>query len=232
MSLSDEVDDVRMPEDGVWRIGPGHDPFETRRPLTPDELDDPSVGNRFDSPLGNYSVLYFGSSLEVCFGETLARFRPDPTLAELVTEDWAELGFLPPGEIAADWRRSRLAVRARPANDDAVFLDIESLATRSTLVRLLARDLAGLGVSDLDVPTIRGGDRRVTRLISYWAHVQLNEDSTYRYAGLRYLSRLSTKWECWGVFDRTSTEELERRTIRADTPELRKVAKAFNLQVF
>ena len=62
---------------------PGHDPFETRPPLSPDELDDPSVGNRFDSPLGNYSVLYFGTSLEVCFGETLAAFGLTPPSATL-----------------------------------------------------------------------------------------------------------------------------------------------------
>ena len=140
---------------------------------------------------------------------------------------------MPPGEIAADWRRRRLAVLARTADEEALFLDVEALETRSALVRLLAPALARLGISDLDIPTIRGRDRRVNMAdISYWAWREVNEDASFRYAGLRYLSRLSTEWECWAVFDRVATVELERRTLRAEMTELRKVAADFNLRVF
>lgn len=228
----DEVDEVRLPRPGVWRIGPGHDPFETRPALTADELSSPRGGNRFDSPLGNYSVLYFGTTLEACFGETLARFRPDLTLSSIVTDDWSELGFMSPGEVAADWRHRRLAVRAKASGDGALFLDVESLVTRSTLARHLGPALGVLGVSDLDVPVVRGGDRRVTRLISHWAWGRVNDDSNHRYAGLRYLSRLRTEWECWALFDRVPTVELARGTIKAENPALRKVAKLYDLRVF
>lgn len=39
-----------------------------------------TAGDRFDSPAGDYAVSYFGSTLEACFGETMARFRPSPVL--------------------------------------------------------------------------------------------------------------------------------------------------------
>jgi hypothetical protein len=228
--VSNGVVDVRLPKGGVWRIGPGHDPFEIRALLTPAELNSPTSGNRFDSPAGNYGVLYFGTTPEVCFGETLARFRPDPNLASVV-EEWSHLGFMPPGEIAADWRAKRLLVRAT-IPDGARFLDIESAKTRTALFREIGPYFGALGVSELDVAAVRGPDRRVTRLVSYWAWSQVDAGGTPRYAGVRYLSRLESNWECWAVFDRVPITELARGTIRETNPDLRRVAKLFDLRVF
>lgn len=191
------------------------------------------MGNRFDSPLGDYSVLYFGTTLETCFGETLARLRPDTKLARLVKGDWSDLGFLLPGEVAAVWRHSRLAVRVRPADESALFLDVESFATRRSLSRRLAPVLAALGLEELDVAAIRGADRRLTRIISYWAWNQRSpDDESYRWAGLRYLSRLNSAWECWALFSRVSTVELERRAISAEMPALKTIAAAYELRIF
>jgi hypothetical protein len=94
----------------VWRIGRGPDPLEIRDALPPEDLDRPGVGNRFDSPLGDYEVLYFSSSLEGCFGETLARFRPDLEVMELIKDEWQERGFMEVGGVPAEWRYKRLAV--------------------------------------------------------------------------------------------------------------------------
>lgn len=74
----------------------GPDPFAAPAPLSLDELNDPRAGNRFDSPLGAYRVLYLSSQLEGCFGETLSRFRPDPRLVELVRDEWGEQGMSGP----------------------------------------------------------------------------------------------------------------------------------------
>ena len=71
---------VRAPSGGVWRIGRAPDPLSASGPLRRSELDSPKTGNRFDSPFGAYRVRYFASRLEGCYGETLARFRPDVTL--------------------------------------------------------------------------------------------------------------------------------------------------------
>jgi hypothetical protein len=118
---NDDVETSKLPEGGVWRIGPATDPYEIRPPLSPEDLNSPKTGNRFDSPVGNYSVVYFATKLEGCFGETLARCRPDPTLPAAFQGEWSTRGFMLPGEIPADWRHRRLAVRARAAMPGAIF---------------------------------------------------------------------------------------------------------------
>jgi hypothetical protein len=78
------------------------------------DLADTRAGNRFDSFLGNYSVLYFGASLEVCFGETLNRYRRDPALA-FIDDEWEKLGFMPRGTVPADWRHRRTSAPLKGA---------------------------------------------------------------------------------------------------------------------
>ncbi|HZZ95628.1 MAG TPA: RES family NAD+ phosphorylase, partial [Jatrophihabitantaceae bacterium] len=164
--------------------------------LTSDQEASPTAGNRFDST--EFGVVYFGTTQECCFGETLARFRPSLQLAEMVKDDWKQ--FMHPGQLPADWRDRRAMVRAVAAPQE-VFLDVEAIKTREYLQKHLALGLSALGASDLDVSVIRGHDRRVTRLISAWAYHAVDEDGIARYAGVRYLSRLNTDWECWAAFD-------------------------------
>ena len=215
----------------MWRIGPATDPYAVQSPLQIDELNSPKAGHRFDSPLGNYAVLYFATRLEGCFGETLARFRPDLSLAARIKDDWEARGFMAPSNIPADWRHRRVAVRACCTDDSVQFLDVESAVTRATLAWELASSLSAYGVGDLDVAAIRSGDRRLTRAVSLWAWSQLTEDGNSPYAGIRYLSRLDSDWECWAIFDRVPTRELERRQITPQMVALRTVAGLWKLTV-
>lgn len=221
--------DVRAPR-GIWRIGRAPDPLARRSPLPPEDLDRPQVGNRFDSALGIYSVLYFGSSLEACYGEVLARFRPDLELVAAIREDWEERGFMPPGAVPADWRQRRIAVRV-DLETDMRFLDVESLEARELLRRELAPMLAFWGHEDLDVSVVRGKDRRVTRYISQWAYDRRDEDGEPVYGGVRYLSRLSSEWECWAVFPDVPIRERERITIGHGDEALQRVAKRYGLTI-
>jgi RES domain len=221
----------QLSDDGIWRVGRSPDPYEIRPALTAEELNHPKVGNRFDSPIGNYGVLYFGTELEACFGETLARFRPSIGLAEIARGEWSDMGLMAPGTVPADWRQRRLAVRAT-TQEDVNFLDVEELGTREVLNKELGAALATLGVTDLDVSVIRSGDRRITRLISLWAWSQTDDEGEYRFGGLCYLSRINTDWECWALFSRTATTELERRVIPRNTPELEHVADMYGITVF
>jgi hypothetical protein len=226
---------VQAPDDGFWRVGRAPDPLEVGPPLARDELDDPKLGNRWDSPVGDYRVVYFGSEPVVCYGETLARFRPDPALAKVLSEEKDD-SFMHAGELPADWRLRRLAVRATPADsplmvslfpDGVLFLDVEAIETREHLRRELGDVLAFYGYDDLDVAVVRGSDRRITRWISYYAH-----SLRPRVAGIRYLSRLSSEWECWGVFDFVELTELERRTILRTDTDLLEIAGIYGLAVF
>jgi hypothetical protein len=171
------VEAVAAPDEGVWRIGRAPDPLAASRPLSPSLLDNKSTGNRFDSPTGAYRVLYFSTTLDGCYGETLARFRPDPQILSLVETEWDELGFMQVG----------------------------------------------------DVPTVRGGDRRVTRWIGQWAYDQTTDSGEPRFAGIRYVSRLSSEWECWAVFDDVSITEMNRRPILAQDEAFLRIAKRYRL---
>jgi len=55
----------------------------------------------------NYGVLYLGTDLQACFGETLARLRPSVSLIAVVQEEWSERGFMPVGTIPAAWRHGK-----------------------------------------------------------------------------------------------------------------------------
>ncbi len=223
---------VPPPTGGLWRVGRSPDPLRFGEPLEPGLLESRTTGNRFDSPTGDYRVCYFATTLEACFGETLSRFRPDPGLSATADEE----GFMALGEVPADWRHRRLAVRAIATPNDSVptirFLDVEAAETRALLRDELGELLAYHGYSDLDVPTIRGADRRITRWIGRWAYEQRDSENRLRFAGIRYLSRLSSEWECWALFDDVSLDELQRRPIARDESTLTRVAELYGLTIF
>lgn len=152
------------PGEGVWRVGRSPDPISFANPLPADLLDDSRLGNRFDSPTQTYRVSYFSSTIEGCYGETLARFRPD--------------------------------------------------------------------YEDLDVAIVRGADRRITRWIGKWAYDQRDDDGLPVFAGVRYLSRLNSDWECWAVFEHAQIEEVERKPILRTDTGLANVARLYDLTVF
>jgi hypothetical protein len=140
------------------------------------------------------------------------------------------------GEVPADWRHRRLAVRVTPQPSDAIptlrFLDVEAAETRAVLRNEIGELLAYYGYSNLDVPTVRGADRRVTRWIGRWAYEQRDSDGRLRFAGIRYLSRLSSEWECWALFEDVALDEQERRPITRDDHALKRLADLYGLTVF
>ncbi len=230
MSPSPSV--VVPPKAGLWRVGRSPDPLRFSDPPDPDLLDCPSAGNRFDSPTKDYRVCYFASTLDGCFGETLSRFRPNPRLAAAAQEE----GFMSTGEVPADWRHRRLAIRVTPTPSSRLptirFLDVEAAETRAVLRDELGELLAFYGYTDLDIPTVRGGDRRITRWIGRWAYNQRDEEDRPVFAGLRYLSRLSSEWECWAVFEDVALIEQELRPILRHDEALSRVASLYGLTVF
>jgi len=221
--------EVGPPKGGLWRVARGDNPLAVRTDAAGNVV---TGGNRFDPVSLHYGVLYFGSDLNVCFGETLARFRPKIELLALVHQEWEGLGFMAVGAVAADWRQRRSAVHVSfPA--ELRFLDAESPQTHQFLRHELALGLSSIGLDDLDVATVRGSDRRLTQLISEWAYMA-EEDGGPRYAGIRYESRIRSGWECWALFDDEDLEieVLESLSITPDMPALIEVADLFELQVF
>jgi hypothetical protein len=225
-----EAQECRAPAGGLWRIGRGDNPLEVRLP-DPQTLKSTSAGNRFDSPDGSFGVLYFATELSGCFAETLARFRPSLAVQAVVEEEWRRRGFMEVGGVPAEWRQRRTAVRVE-IPPEWKFLDIESRHTYQFLRGEIALGLAALGYQDLDVPTVRGHDRRVTRLISDWAYHARDERDHPLYGGIRYLSRIDSGWELWVVFDDVPLQPVETKPILPETEELKKLAAEFGLKVF
>ncbi len=142
------------------------------------------------------------------------------------------MGYMKIGSVPADWRIRRSAVRVALARD-AVFLDVEDPQTHEALTFRMAARLAVLDVDRLDVPTVRGPRRDITREISDWACWAFQEDSDIPpYAGIRYLSRINTAWECWAVFEDVDVNPLETKPITLDMPDLQKIAEFYRLQIF
>jgi hypothetical protein len=52
------------------------------------------------------------------------------------------------------------------------------------------------------------------------------------FAGIRYLSRLSSDWECWALFEDVALNEQERRPIPRDEEALSRIAGLYGLTVF
>ncbi len=49
---------------------------------------------------------------------------------------------------------------------------------------------------------------------------------------MRYLSRLSSEWECWALFENVTLDEQERRPIPRDDEALLRIADLYGLTVF
>jgi hypothetical protein len=175
--------------------------------------------------------VYFASSLQACYGETLARHRPKPELAALVADEWQRLHHFPPALLPSDWRARRVAVHVSGVEGSRGrrFLNVEAPQTHQVLRLALAPELGELGYADLDVAAVRGPDRRLTRLIAGWARQQRDSAGGSRFAGLRYLSRLNNEWECWAIFDDLALIEPVERHIHVDDPELLAVCRLFGL---
>ncbi|NUK00750.1 RES domain-containing protein [Streptomyces lunaelactis] len=116
--------------------------------------------------------------------------------------------------------------------DQRPFIDVEDPASHAVLTEALAVVLATLGADRLDVPTVRGCDRRVTRAVSQWIHDQADDHGRRTYAGVRYLSKIDSTWECWAVFDDTVIACQEIRTITRSMPEIRSIQDLFGILIY
>lgn len=224
--MADDVAVARAPADGLWRVGK-NPPLVVTAPSA-EMLLGPRDGCRYDVP--DVEILYFASDLEGCFGEVLAPLRPS-ALAALVDEEWGQSGKIRPGFVNAGWRHRRTAVHVQVDRGEE-FLDVEALETHQVLRDELATGLAALGVTDLDVGAVRGPDKRATRLIADWAFNAQRADGGYRFAGIRYCSRLESGWVCWALFPDVQLDSVRAFTIEREMPELAKVAARYGLHVY
>lgn len=213
---------ARIPKNGLWRVQ-----HSAGTPPPPEPLDTSATrtsGNRFDAPDGEYEVRYYSTTETGCFAETLARFRPNPGLAELVRAEWAKNQFMDPGAIPADWRAKRELIRVVPGEGNA-FLDFDHSITLVSFRKSLADVLEPYYRGDLDLSVVKSPDRRISRTVGLWVY-----DNT-GYSGIRYTSRLGNNYINWAVFDRAQLETVETLAIHKDHPKLKTIAESYELTI-
>lgn len=115
--------------------------------------------------------------------------------------------------------------------DPLPFVDVEDPDTHEFLTSAMAPQLDALGVSVLDVATVRGPNRAVTRAISTWIYAATDANGAPEYSGVRYMSRLGNH-ECWAVFDETELQVRQRKGLELNNEALQRVARSFGLRIF
>jgi hypothetical protein len=213
--------------------------------------EDGTFGNRFDDPSAEhgrdpaerYRAIYCATTAASAFGETLARFRPSiELLAKLRTIDDDEpleeqlVGALDPldsqsGLVPADWRLRRL-LATTILDPDLRFVDLAAPATHQYLRDVMAPDIASLGLTDLDLSTVTGPQRRLTQRCARHIYDLRDPAGTGVFAGVRYISRLNPDWECWAGFaDRMVHAPGVPAPVFPDDPDLLSVCRLFRLSV-
>ena len=211
----------------IYRVGRNRRLLQFSQ-ITPEDATLPRAGNRFDVPGG--AVLYAGSTVEACYAETLARYRPSPKIREIVRGE--DPGFMVAGGVPQDWRLQR-SVAQVAADHPLPFLDVESPETLEFLSRELSRDLVSLGYeANLDFSDICNRDRRLSRAVAAHAYTASQADGSPLYSGIRYASRLNPQWECWAIFDGTEVRLTAQRAIELRDEDLKAVEQLFGLRIF
>lgn len=221
---------VKSPESGLWRVAYRVDPLGFSVPLDADRLLSSRGPNRFDSPVGDFSVLYAGTTQEGCFVETIARFRKDTHLPPEIEEEFDKHGWMAIGSVPTSWRDERRKVQFS-VEEDSLFVDVDSARTLTALRQHFSELWEHLGIGDLDRGVILGDNRLVTRWISWAVHSMAYEDGTNVFSGIRYSSRLDGEYENWAIYEGTPMKSLQEISVQVDDAALVAAAAAMGVIV-
>lgn len=244
---------INPPVGRIYRVAKRvHDPFEPKPWSLADE--NGVFGDRFDDPRGNevpqsqrFRVIYCASTRAGAIGETVARVRPqlgeiagfsdirdtadDPEPQDIHLSGLRDPEIPERGVLLANWRLERQIYSTR-LDPNAHFVDITSADSIQFLRDELAETATRLGLRDLDLSTVTGPMREMTRECARCIYSRVSSDGEPIYAGIRYLSRLNPEWECWAIFhDRMVHTPDVPEAIAPDDPDLCEVASLFNLSI-
>ncbi len=216
---------IDFPDSAVFRIAKNGDPLLGSRISKGDSKS--LGGNRFD--LVDEGTIYCSTELVGGFAEVLSHFRKVP-LPRINIDQSTDPGFMLPGGVPADWRMTR-SIFSIKCMEPLPFLHLEEPETMAFMDGELTSELLTLGVtSPLDIPFIRGKDRRITRAIAAWTARQSDSQGEPTFGGIRYTSRLGN-WECWAIFEETDARIVAKREIKVNEPDLLRVSNLYQLTV-
>jgi hypothetical protein len=85
-----------------------------------------------------------------------------------------------------------------------------------------------LNLREVDFSAVTSQSRKLTQYVSRYIH-------TRGYAGIRYISRLGSNWECWALFEGRFQHEIGYpslpMSISSDDADLLAVARSFGLSI-
>jgi hypothetical protein len=191
--------------------------------LNPVDAMNGRAGNRFDIP--GAGVLYGTTTAEGGFAETLAGFRPRASMVEAFSTLAPDPGRVQSGQVPGAWFSTR-RLRTFDVTRSLPFVDLESPATHAYLTEQAAPVLLHQGLDNLDVASVRGPDRLLTRAIASWLYSRTDEHGQPLFAGIRYVSRLGD-FECWAIFEGTPVELRSSAAVEPTDPSLRNVIELF-----
>lgn len=118
---------------------------------------------------------------------------------------------------------------------DTQFVDLGTAQTSQYLGEALAVQALAHGAIDIDQSLLMESRRGFTNAIARFVYELRNDDGAPRFAGIRYVSRLDSTWECWAVFaDRMQhIPGMPDRpeSIPPDDPGLLEIASIFRLTI-
>ncbi|WP_308467126.1 hypothetical protein [Rathayibacter soli] len=83
-----------------------------------------------------------------------------------------------------------------------------------------------IGIGKLDVATVRGPSRLLTRAVASWVYSQVDDHGPALYAGICCVSRLGD-FECWVIFEGTPVRRRGVEPITALYADVRSVLDLF-----
>lgn len=184
---------------------------------------DGTFGNRYDDPESRYRVLYASSQRLGCFLETLARFRPDPTLLSELNQIAGENDFFPLGRVPAQWFAERLLGVAGFWGN---YADVCATEWISRLrIKFGPRLLAEFGITDVDQSILQASSpRKLTQFVSRFIY-------NAGFDGIRYPSKHGHDIENWALFEPFKIEVKRSNPIALDDPDLNSALKLLTIEI-
>lgn len=184
---------------------------------------DGTFGNRYDDPESRYRVLYASSQRLGCYLETLARFRPDPTLATELNQIEGENDFYAPGQVPPEWFGARMLGTAAFWGEYADVCGGEWLSRLGS--ELGPRLLIQFGIHELDQAVLQASPpRKLTQLVSR-AIFNAGLD------GIRYPSKHGSAIENWALFEPFKIDVKRTDPIALDDPDLARALQLLRLAI-
>lgn len=239
---------TKPPSKSIYRVGYPPNPFEPSPWEVARKNPDGTFGGRFDDPSANWEtplpeeerfrMVYCSTRPVAAFGECCEQFCPKPDeiggLRRIPDEEPFDTEMLE-GVIKADWRRRHI-IGSVELDRSLHFVDLEGSKTLRTLrsSKYIARIAAEQNMS-LDIGALIGSNRRFTQEVARFVYEHVSRTGTPLFAGIRYVSRLHRRWECWAIysdriqFARDATVSVKR--IAADNLDMHGAARHLRLEI-